>query len=263
MAKNKTVINAHTKQYVQQVFERRLREEGFVCPDDKLLCWYRIKNQEVVNSLIFCSAWTQLPLFLDIGYESAPLFTEPVYIPNVNFNETVHFRHDCFQRTGNFEAGSFKNANLIPYSPDIQIYAPGHAGRGIYTFDEILLPFFEQTATIEACYCAHKQFHLDHDTRLGGRLFGDASREFIDEAVYLDDAEVYPYCTDRIDNAIMLYTELTQRKPKDQKLPEILNHWEQLKVAIGDGGRKEYLDVLNSRKERNIAKLSKRLGVTI
>lgn len=262
MAKNKTMINIHAKLYIQEVFETRLREAGFECPDDKLLCWYRVKNQEVLNTLIFCSSWTQLPLFLDIGYEFVPLFTEPVYIRNVNFNGSTHFRNDCFRRIGNFEGGTFKTANLMPYSSEIQILAPGHGGRGIYTFNEVLLPMFEQTVTIEDCYAAHKQFHLNNDTRFGGALFGDASREFIDEAVYLDDSEVYPYCKARIEKATRLYTTLIKKKPNDNSLQEMLNHWNQLKTALFDGGREEYLGILELRKERNSAKLRKKFGIT-
>ena len=263
MAANKTLINIHTKRYVQEIFEARLREEGFVCPDDKYLCWYRVKNKEVLNSIVFCSSWSQMPLFLDIGYEFAPLFTDPIYIKNVNFNSSTHIRHDCFQRKAILEAGSIEAANLAPFSPDIQVNAPRHAGRGIYTFNEVLLPMFEQAVSVRDCYSIHKQYHLDMNARYGDTLFKVASREFIDEAVYLDDTEVYPYCRARIERALKMYKHLVEKKPDNQQLQDILKHWEQLHAALFDGAREEYLGILEMRKKKITAKLRKKFGLEI
>lgn len=33
----KNLRNLHARRYIQEVFATRLRDEGFVCPDDKLL----------------------------------------------------------------------------------------------------------------------------------------------------------------------------------------------------------------------------------
>ncbi len=49
MAQNKAMANTHAKRYIESVFEQRLREEGFVCSNDKFLCWYRVKNGEILN----------------------------------------------------------------------------------------------------------------------------------------------------------------------------------------------------------------------
>ena len=57
MAKNKTEINIHARKYIAAVFENRLREEGFSCPNEKLLCWYRIRKGELLDTVIFCSNW--------------------------------------------------------------------------------------------------------------------------------------------------------------------------------------------------------------
>lgn len=263
MAGNKTIINIHTKRYVQEVFEARLRDEGFVCPDDKYLCWYRIKNKEVLNSLIFCSSWPQMPLFMSIGYEISPLFIDPIYIKNVNFNDSTHIRYDSFQRKAILEAGPINAANLAPYSAEIQVLTPRHAGRGIYTFDEVLLPLFENVVSARECYSIHKQYHIDNSNQYGGTLFGNASREFIDEAVYWDDTEVYPHCRARIEKALKMYKMLVTKKPSNQQLQDILKHWEQLHVALFDDAREEYLGILELRKENNIEKLRRKFGVEI
>lgn len=260
MAKNKTIINIHTKRYVQEVFEARLREEGFVCPDDKYLCWYRVKNNEILNSIIFCSNWPEMPLLLDIRYEAAPLFIDPIYIQNVNYNTTLFVRRDSFRCQTIREAEPSTNA---PYSADSWVMAPVDGGRGVYTFDEILLPLFEKTVSIADCYSIHKQYHIDKNKQWGGRLFSDASWEFIDEAIYLGDSEIYPYCRARIEYSVNLCKAVLAKKPNNQQVQDALQHWQQLHVALFDDAREEYLGILERRKEEITKKLRKRFGIEI
>lgn len=261
MSGNQTQINIYARNYIQDIFETRLCEEGFVCPDDKYLCWYRVKGHEVLHTLIFCSSWSQTPLMMNIGYEAVPFFVDPMYTKNVHFPANSHIRHDCFRRTAILEAGAFRGANLMPYREDVPVLAPGHGSRGLYTFDEMILPLLNETVSVEACYLMHKQYHLDHDTRFGGTLFADASREFIDEAVYLDDTEIYSYCRKRIENALKMYRGLVWRKPRDQMLKDILHHWEQLHAALFDDAREAYVRTLEARKNRNIQHLREQFGL--
>lgn len=60
--------NVHARRYIEEVFAERLRSEGFVCADNNSFCWYRIVNEKIVNSIIFCSTWVNLPLMLSMGY---------------------------------------------------------------------------------------------------------------------------------------------------------------------------------------------------
>ena len=109
----------------------------------------------------------------------------------------------------------------------------------------------------------YKQYHIDNSNQYGGTLFGNASREFIDEAVYWDDTEVYPHCRARIEKALKMYKMLVTKKPSNQQLQDILKHWEQLHVALFDDAREEYLGILELRKENNIEKLRRKFGVEI
>ena len=260
MAKNKTIINIHAKRYVQEVFEARLREEGFVCPDDKYLCWYRAKNNEVLNSVIFCTSFPEMPLFLDIGYEFAPFFIDPIYIRNVNYNQYFCDRRDSFRKQFLLEA---KPSTKAPYSEDIWVSAPIDGGRGLYTFDEVLLPKFESAVSIEDCYSIHKQYHVDDSKQWGKMLLFEASREFIDEAIYLDDSEIYPYCRARIEKVVKVLKAIVAKKPNNQKWKDELKHWEQLYTAFFDDAREEYLLILERRKEEITKKLRKKFGIEI
>ena len=65
MASNKTLLNIHAKKYIQAVFEERLREEGFRCPDEKLLCWYRMRSDVLYDTIVFRSSWPNVPLNIE------------------------------------------------------------------------------------------------------------------------------------------------------------------------------------------------------
>lgn len=204
LAKSKTECNIHATRYIQAVFEKRLREEGFSCPNDKLLCWYRVVNGEVLNTLVFQSAWSNLPLMMDITCVITPLFIEPFYISGVHHNVTVLDRRDLHihRSLADFESCS------RPYSiPDIQVYAPTTPGAGIERFDEGLLPLLDQVKTAEACYQMHKAKNLKEgkEQRETGRpehvgrvLSCNTSRDFLDEVIYMGDESLYPHCLDII-----------------------------------------------------------------
>jgi len=53
MAK-KHIANLHAKNYVDAVFAQSLLDDGFVCPDDKSLCWYRVTNGETRQGTVLC-----------------------------------------------------------------------------------------------------------------------------------------------------------------------------------------------------------------
>ena len=101
MSPKKQLRNLHAKAYIQEVFESILRAEGFQCPDDRLLCWYRIHNEEVVNSIIFYTQYPNLPLMLGIGYGIFPSFQKPFYLSNVVSNDHPgQEEYPAYQETG-------------------------------------------------------------------------------------------------------------------------------------------------------------------
>ena len=53
MKNNKKILKQYARQYIAEVYEPALREAGFVCPNDDLLCWYRLQSDEIVNSFTF------------------------------------------------------------------------------------------------------------------------------------------------------------------------------------------------------------------
>lgn len=258
MAKNKTIINIHAKRYIQAVFEARLRDEGFHCPDDKLLCWYRIRGSDMFDTVIFRSAWTNLPLSMDILYEVSPLFFAPLRTQNVNYNDSTHIRFDCLRHFSNLEKGPISEANMAPFSPDVLVYAPKHGGRGIYAFNEVILPAIDAIHTINESYQIHKEVQYRSPNK--SCWFWNASREYVAEAIYVNDTEVYPYCRKRIERALSMYRDLAWMRPSNREISIILEDWELLRTALFEDGRMEFLDILEQRKIRT-KRLLKKWGI--
>ena len=255
MASNKTLLNIHAKKYIQAVFEERLREEGFRCPDDKLLCWYRMRNDFLYDTIVFHTQWSNTPLSIEILYEVAPLYFQPLRIHGVQYNESTHMRLDCRKHTSNREAGSINEMTFTAFAPDIPVFAPLHGGRGIYAFDEIILPEINRINTIEECYQAHKA--AQYRKKDGSIDLLSASREFIAEAIYEEDNEMYPQCRNRILFALHMYERLVENKPNNQELPLMLEEWDQLYDALFEDGRAEFLEILEQRKTKTRKLLTK------
>lgn len=259
MAKNKLLLKIHTKRYVEAVFERRLREEGFVCPDDQYLCWYRFFGEEIVHSITFFTLWSYMPIHLLVGYGAHPLFVEPVFTTRVNFADRPFggevLREDVIREKGPL--------SYLQYSEDIQVDAPRNGGKGIYTFDEIILPQIEGMETVESCYQRHKQFRLDRDGGNEKESFTHFSGITIDEAIYVDDPQVYAYGISRVEEQVGSFKRSLQKYPQDKAIQQGLQKWELRRSVLLDGGREGYLKVLEERRKRNVAYLKKKFGLLL
>jgi hypothetical protein len=263
MAKDKTIANFHTRNYISTVFEKRLREEGFTCPDDKLLCWYRIKNNCVVNSIIFFSSWPNVPVWLEIGYGIHPLFAKPVYTPSVYFSSRPR-DEERFQEQAIVENCSFGETGYKKYSNDIFVLAPGRDGRGSYTFDGVILPQMESVRTVDQAYEFHKRRRLNcatADSQGSEYKLRELSCTFVDMAIFSDDTEVYPDCKKNTIDAINLYERFCSRFPNNAAYRNELQHWNMIQAALFDGGRREYLSFLKQQENTNISYLKNKLHV--
>ena len=259
--KNKTQINIHAHHYISAVFADTLRQEGFHCPDDKLLCWYRVRNQEVLDTVIFCSSWSNLPLTMNIYYETVPLFTRPVYIRNVHYNSHFLDRWDCYRRRLILEGDDVNKANLCIFSEDILVDAPRHGNRGLYTLTHVVLPYMQKIDTVHDCFMSHKESHTSTDP---ANRYQYMSREFMDEALYVNDLEVLPRCKDPIDRMLRILADKVYLYPKNAEWKKQQLYWQQLDMAISnEHGIEDYLDILQQREQENVAWLEKKLGIKI
>ena len=262
MAKvNNMTRNAHAKRFIQEVFSDRLLSEGFVCPDDKLICWYRFVNKEIVNSICFYTPWPNLPLMVSIGYGIHPLFTLPARIPSV-YAPNRPTDMETFRHQGLIPNPDIGHIHMNMYSSDAQVYAP-EGGFGIYTLEGALLPTMDKVRTIEECYQMHKQKYLSQAMIPAEHRFGAASITFIDEAIYCNDTAVFPCFAPVLENRIRFYEAECEKHPTSKAVLSTLRHVMQQKHALYEGKRTEYLEYLRQQKETNLVQLTKKYGITL
>jgi len=264
MAK-KHIANLHAKNYVDAVFAQSLLDDGFVCPDDKSLCWYRVTNGEIINSIFFVSSWSNLPLMLDIGYGIHPLFSMPLYLHSVQYNG-FEGREICTEKPL-LEPDLSVPMGYRKYSPDASVYAPNRGTRGLYTYQGIVKPLMDRATSVSSCYALHKESyassyaagpHKDTDD-----MFIGISQTFIDEAIFVDDVEIYPYCKREVTRWITNIKPLTEKYPQKKEYINILQQLEQQHNALFNDGREEYLSILEQRKAKTVRTLRKRFAIDI
>lgn len=223
-----------------------------------MLCWYRVKNSQIINSICFFSKWPNLPLMMEIGYGVHPLFAPPLYRTDVYFPNRPIFDVVRFLDQSIVENYPMNEMGYIRYAVDAQVYAPGRDGRGIYTFDEIILPQFHRIQTIADCYAFHKQQYIKHSSALSC-----ISQIYIDEAIYLNDVAKRSYYERDVLKGINTYKQLCIDSPNRKEYRDILQHFEQQKAAIFDGGRNEYIKILEQRQFDMIKVMKKKFGIVI
>ncbi len=269
MAKNKTLMNIHAQKYIEQVFADRLREEGFFCPNDKYLCWYKVIDEQVVHSIVFFTRWSAMPMILEIGYGCYPLFQKPVYTPSVYFDKRPLNTHTFHEQLLKEENPPGEIQVYRRYSEDILVDAPPQDGKGIYTLDKIILPQMKGIKTVEDCYRFHKRqcesilkLNFGEDDLSTLPLYFEdypnmLQPTFIDEALYFEDTQFYPPAIMKAEKMIERRKDTLLDKPNDVKAQKELQEWELRISALEDGDHNAYLEILEKRRLANIAYLKK------
>ena len=219
-------------------------DAGFVCPDEKLLCWYRVINMEVVQSICFFSRWSGIPVMMEIGYGVHPLFLTPFHTNDVHVSS--YPLDERFVRASIIEAGSKVSAF---YSDEILVFAPSIGGRGRYTLEELILPQLNAIETIEQCYQFHK---AKAETRPGG-----LTPLVVDEAIYLNDVAEYPKCKAFVDNMSTSHLMYSARLPGNTSVQDHLKQVQLQAEALGNNGREQYLVLLDQQTQKTIKWLKK------
>jgi hypothetical protein len=151
-----------------------------------------------------------------------------------------------------------KESNNAVFSENAKVICPHDAFLG----GDILegaMSVFEMAQTPRQCYEIHKERKWDA-LEYGSLL--TMSSAFVDEVIYWDDRELYPFCGRYIEKEITVCGDLLS---KGRRLPKscVKNYQNLLlaKPAIFDGKREEYLEVLRSRIPENLRLLKKHTGM--
>ena len=202
--KNKQFRNVHAKNYIQDVFADRLQEEGFVCPDERMLCWYRVVNHEVIHSLCFFSQWSHVPIYMEVAYGIYPLFVSPFYSSDV-YIPMRPIDDERFYET-QIQEGDVKR--FSPYSGDALVYAPQRDGHGVDTLNSFLLPQMNSVTTVEQCYRINRKLHRGISCGMSPTL--------IDEAILLEDILAYDNCRRAVEKLMKMYQEKLELNPSQK-----------------------------------------------
>lgn len=259
MAQKPNKLTSYATQYISEVFENRLREEGFVCPDDNLLCWYRARNRELINSLIFSTKFSRLPSYLDIVYGIHPFFIKPVYNRRAYENkiiDPVRYRRQSIR-------GMIPNS-FSGYCP---FTSSAYPDRGFSTLENIVLPTMNRIQTIEDCYAWHKEYIYGIRNDTGGKPqqpdMDYLGHSWMDLLIYVDDKEMYPLQREAVNTKREHCMWKNIYDPQNMKDADEYLHWLRIESAMFGGNRARYLNFLEERKKENIAYLQKKLGVSI
>ena len=245
MKNNKKLLKQHATRYIEAVYADALKRAGFVCPDDDLLCWYRLQSAQIVNSIIFYTRWSSLPVLLDIGYGIIPLFEMPLRIKGVVFNKQIE--EEILTNPLN---GRIEGAKTI-FLDDVQAYAP----LGSRTL-EVILPEMNRIQTIEEAYSYHKNLRLNDPTAKslatdGYGKWGPLSRTMINMALWLDDQEMYPHAIFTADRNVAIYDAICRKHPNKTECCRELESWQRLQKVLKEGTRDAYIAELSRRVEIN------------
>ena len=250
--------NYHAKRYIEAVFAARLREEGFFCPDDRLLCWYRVLNHEILQYLYFYTIHRDYPLQIQIGTGCHFLFTEPVWITDVYFPGRP-LAAGLIQDYTIFERSRERVGSL---GKDVYVDMPTTGGRGVYTFDEVILPHMQAIETPDQCYQMHRRALTNYEAPPGTLFQAPLSTAFIDEVINMHDAQVYPSCIERVEHDIIFCKNLLQTKPDKQEYQQYLQTAQMQKQALVEEKRDIYLQILEKQRKRTI-KWLKKMGIPV
>ncbi len=247
------------QQYVRGVFAQRLRQEGFSSINGNDLQWFRLVNQDVVNAIVFFTPWADVPVLPLIGYGIYPTFLNP-YIPKKVHITDPNCGWELFTQHQLVESGDEPLMTQI-YSKDVPVYCPGRDGKGIYTFDEILLPKMEQCQTPMHCYELHKQAYLSKTHYSIDQRFNFLSYEFIEEMIYFDDEEMYPYAQSAIVKELAAYQEMYAGSKMNKNQMKLIDRLSRLHHILFDGARKDYLDAFEKQKADTL-RIFEKHGIT-
>jgi hypothetical protein len=250
---NNADLLSHAQRYIRSTIAAKLREEGFTSKDNDDIFWYRIKNGDVIQTIYFYTQHPYLPMTLQIGYGCHPLFITPLlssgpYLRNMPGNEVLYPRYILMSQHNN-----------LCYSEDILVSCPEDKSIAINILNEIFTTL-NSVATPVNCYQIHKNWRKKE---IENNSWIDVSTNFVDEVVFWEDRDLYPYCEYYIFARERLLQNALLKSPKSKKFSDELCYLQLLKRSIIDGNRDAHLPILKDRERRTIHLLEKHLGIRI
>ena len=253
-----SILSKHIKAYVESVVGDNLRREGFINRNGNGTDWHRVLNGEVYQALFFRPVFSYLPIMLQVHYCCHPLYIEPFFPQNLKSPigpprsiEAAGYTQTIIKRCGE-----------SVYSPEIAVRCPSDEYKGkdmIMSCVELL----NSISTAEACYMYHKQDYYrvaqEQNWTMEYMFLRRLSVDFIEEAVFYNDQDVFPYCLPWINQEFERYALFRKVRRANEYEEAVEFVLKKLNRMFLDGTRDEYLDYLKQRQEENISLLYKKI----
>ena len=239
--------------YIRTVFADLLRLEGFISRDGEDLHWYRVVNSEIIQTIYFVAKSDSLALITWVGYGCHPLFTEPLFPSNIRIPNGGNLCPEIY-----WEYPNIKSPNTV-FAENCPVLCPRDTYQGRDMLEDFVLSPFNRISSIENCYLFHRDFWFGKGLE---RLWGNQMLmpPFFDEAIYVDDKQVYERCLIQIERWEQEWGQLTKRPAIFQKY---YNQMEKQKPVFQGEGRNEYVDFLINRANKNLRKIEQKIGTEV
>lgn len=259
-----TELFEHMQKYAHGVFSERLKTEGFSSYKGQDIHWYRLVNNEVIQTVHLVAMHQAPGTFAQIKYGCYPLFVPAVFqkSPLMNAPEDYVQASDIIPdstKDGFESLLLYTLYNNRPYRmPDSLIMCCPEQNDGLDVLEK-LLPVLDQSTTSAACYELHKLLR-----QLQGYTDcqGIASPHFVDEVLFWEDEKLYPYCKEYVDRKTLA---LNTTIKNGFSIPKIYKaDWEKCKVlsqVFDDGNFEEYVNTFSERENQNLRLLERHVGI--
>lgn len=242
---NRAIQNEHAREYIKEIWADQLRSEGFVCPDDKLLCWYRVVNHEIIHYISFYTQWSGFPFFLHVSIAACPLFFLPGTLSKVYTNDGP--------RTHELNKGltlQNNSSSMTLFSDDNYVYAPQEEGRGISKLHSEILPWLNKIQTVEQCYQTYKADHSrGHETRHFDFSF---PLSFIEMAIYFQDVEMWDACRPKAERITRICIDDCAQYPRNEEKKKNMMRWKIALDVLNGGDQQQFLISMEKRRDKSI-----------
>jgi len=258
---------AHVQRFVREVYADRLLQAGFSSYKGEDIHWFRLVNNEVVHAVYFRSSRAGFPLMLEIGYGCHPLFIPPVlqrspFLQPMNGYEQIYYTIPELI-PGSMPCGvqhSFIHGlrNKIYRISDVMVHCPDDDQASQMILEKVLA-VLKPIDTPATCYDVHKRWRA-------GEIENDSwitmTPYFVDEVLYWDDRDLYPYCTRYIEGRLGWLEEVQlegklKRNADQEELAQLIV----LRDVFHSENRAQYVQRLCEKARKNLAQLKKYVNI--
>ena len=234
--------------YSAEIFANKLEAFGMKSYHDEGLCWYKVVNGEVLQSVYFISE-TKYPFLVSVFYGLHPLYCQ-MKVPMNHYIPTYRLSHD---ETMIFLRGVERGAKRI--LPGTTINHILTTERGAEWLDIEVFPLFRTCNTSNSVYMYWKDFYF------GSNAPAYCSHAFIDQVIYRDDTALFDACYNQYRHVYNDSPEFIRtlpaswRRTRDDLIVRL--------DVLSTGNRDPYLAILEQRKQKRLKQLESKLGIKL